>query len=357
MKAIDGALSPSLTDSLRLHFAPDAPFWREHHYDPFNNCSRSVGYFSYQTSRFDASQADSRPRNLPEHVVQAVFNHVQRAFPRLAAQCGVAEWWVHSRPHACGHQMHFDSDETFLRDGGAPTHPLVSCVIYLEEGASNRKKKHSSGPPAGGMCGGPTLITNQVLGGGLATEGWMVMPHPDRLVMFDARYLHGVVPGQGVGPQSASASVNAPNAPSDPARAEEEPPRRRLTFMIGFWKTLRARQQPPGKLGAGQHFPPRSTQGITWNGAMCPVTPEGGGGKGKGGGEERCLYYAPPSAVTNGADDASLIAVERPSSHAHEDTSAVREVDLLYVPAVWEKSNPKHPSTQPPAYDACFQGF
>ena len=55
-------------------------------------------------------------------------------------------------------------------------------------------------------------MTNQLLSGPLATEGWMVMPKTNRLVIFDATYLHGVVPGRHTNPC---------------------PFERRLTFMIG----------------------------------------------------------------------------------------------------------------------------
>lgn len=42
-----------------------------------------------------------------------------------------------------------------------------------------------------GCVGGPTLMTNQLLGGPLATRGWLAFPATNRLTMFDARYLHG----------------------------------------------------------------------------------------------------------------------------------------------------------------------
>ena len=42
----------------------------------------------------------------------------------------------------------------------------------------------------------------------------------NRLVVFDAKYLHGVIPGRGTNP---------------------DPNKRRLTFMVGFWKDIKAR--------------------------------------------------------------------------------------------------------------------
>lgn len=83
---------------------------------------------------------------------------------------------MHSRPHTSGHQLHFDSDETGLMQGGSAVHPIVSCVMYLTDDA-----------------GGPTLITDQTLVSGLAEQGWLSSPQTNRLLAFDARFLHGAV--------------------------------------------------------------------------------------------------------------------------------------------------------------------
>jgi len=52
----------------------------------------------------------------------------------------------------------------------------------------------------------------------------MVLPKSNRCVMFDAQYLHGVIPGRGV---NSSPHTNA----------------RRLTFMVGFWKDIAAKDR------------------------------------------------------------------------------------------------------------------
>src|SRR4051812_969890 len=39
-----------------------------------------------------------------------------------------AEWWAHCRPHASGHQLHFDSDD---EGRGGVRNPSVSTVLYL----------------------------------------------------------------------------------------------------------------------------------------------------------------------------------------------------------------------------------
>ena len=64
-----------------------------------------------------------------------------------------AEWWVHSRSHTSGHQLHFDSDETRIEGGGTPRHPIASIVIYLGQND----------------VGGPTLVTDQLLGNDVYT--------------------------------------------------------------------------------------------------------------------------------------------------------------------------------------------
>ena len=291
-RALDGALAPVLLDALRASFGPDSLFWQEHNYDPFLNCSRSVGYFSYV---FDLNAGKAAPRNLPEQAVLAVYAQLQRLFPQQAAECGVAEWWVHSRPHSCGHQLHFDSDETFIADGGAPTHPLVSCVVYLEEGDE--------------ACGGPTLVTDQVLGGGLATEGWLCAPARGRTLLFDAKYLHGVVPGHGVVPASA------PDARTT-AVSHTSHGRRRLSFMVGFWRKLRARQRGPGNPGPGQDYPAEGSPRSSWRGDMGTVE------------------------MADGAVSGACV-----------------DVPMSHVDCVWEKSSSTAPSTGAPSYQACFQGF
>jgi hypothetical protein len=84
--------------------------------------------------------------------------------------------------------------------------------------------------------GGPTVVTDQLLSGGLGTQGWMVPPQLNRLALFDARYLHGVVPGRGLHP-----------SPHKDLR--------RLSFMVGFWSDIAARDRGVDTPGPGQPFP------------------------------------------------------------------------------------------------------
>ena len=117
--------------------------------------------------------------------------------------CTYCEMWAHNRPHATGHQLHFDSDnegQDQLR------HPVVSTVVYLSSE------------------GGPTLVTNQrTTSQQLASHGWMSFPQEHRLVAFDGRVLHGVIPGR------------------------HEVSARRVSLMLAFWKKIDSRAgETPG---------------------------------------------------------------------------------------------------------------
>jgi hypothetical protein len=142
------------------------------------------------------------------------------AFSCLTFFLPLAEWWVHSRPHCCGHQLHYDSDESRIEKGGSPQHPVASCILYLSPSE----------------IGGPTLISNQMLNQGLGTHTWLVETKENRLFVFNAKYLHGVIPGVGPIPSSNEDS-------------------RRLTLMIGFWRSLEAKDKGIDCVGAGQPFP------------------------------------------------------------------------------------------------------
>lgn len=125
--------------------------------------------------------------------------------------------------------MHFDSDETRIQHGGSPQHPIITTVTYVN-----------------GDVGGPTVVTDQTLAGPLATSGWIVPPEDNRLLAFDATYLHGVLPG--VGPTNSKDS-------------------RRLTFMVGFWRKLEAKPRGVDVAGPGQPFPDDTTK-MNWSKEM-----------------------------------------------------------------------------------------
>lgn len=138
---------------------------------------------------------------------------------------------------APGHQLHFDSDD---EGQGGVRHPIVTAIVYLSDNTSPAQRQgtchqsngnnvsngYSNNPDSSskhdttqgstcschgsgcagqaGRCdcrqqdwvGGPTLMTDQVLGGPLATQGWLAYPATNRVVFFDGRYLHGEWPMQ-----------------------------------------------------------------------------------------------------------------------------------------------------------------
>ncbi len=181
---------------LRNFFSPNALFWKYHNYNEFE----STGYFSY------LYDLETVPTNLVEQVAQSIFTFIKSKFPEKAKRIKKAEWWAHCRPHNMGHQMHYDSEN---EGKGFVRHPIFSTVLYLSEDCH---------------VGGPTFITNQLLSSSnLADKGWLIFPKENRMALFNASYLHGVIPGKGVTPNSKS---------------------RRITFMIGFWDDIDAIKGP-----------------------------------------------------------------------------------------------------------------
>ena len=204
--AIDGALPEGMLRRLCTALDPASPFWQEHGYA----CGAYASpFFSY------VHALNCAPRHGFERVIHAVLRHVRARFP-AASQARYAEWWAHCRPHGVGHQLHFDS----ANEGrGALRHPIVSTALYLTSDV-----------------GGPTLVTTQASGDtSLASAGYMAPPRRNRLLMFDGRLLHGVLPGRGVVPP-----------------AQGSPPRR-VTLMIAFWPSLRERPAP--RPAAARPFP------------------------------------------------------------------------------------------------------
>lgn len=340
VKAFDNAVNSSVVAHLQSVFRPDSPFWSEHNYDTVLNASATAGYFSYLYPLKERSPVCSIEQIIQQYIYPAVCEQFPQAaeanigtyktlscysrplaldpdthfFPCFCCIL-LAEWWVHSRPHSNGHQLHFDSDETRIMSGRAPAHPLVSSVLYLND-----------------TVGGPTVVTNQRLAGPLATEGWMVMPKLNRMVMFDSQYLHGVIPGRGCNPL--------------PHQNQ-----RRLTFMVGFWKEIAAKDRGLDNAGPGQPFPDATRTKYTWPREMQLA--------GEVSGSVFNFAGAGPSKAAAGASSAS--------------TGVAEAVDPIYLSAIWEPVDSgltaegtgtegavkKVPSTvaATPHYSTCFQGF
>eukprot|EP00775_Hariotina_reticulata_P007157 gene7157-7372_t len=224
LQVVDHAVPQELLHHLQQAFAPSAPFWSEH-------CYGRVGYFSYFFA-LDAPRTSSM-HQLAQHLQQLAA----RYFPAVA-EAKYAEFWAHCRRHSSGHQLHFDSDD---EGQGGVRNPIISTVLYLSTHSGNdsglesdqlqsagatHHTDNSSSSSSNDDCrqdfvGGPTLVTNQELGGSLATHGWLAFPAVNRLTMFDGRFLHGVVPGRGPSPSTEG---------------------RRCTLMVAFWKKLQCRR-------------------------------------------------------------------------------------------------------------------
>jgi len=129
VKIVDNVLQETgLIEHLQYIFRSQSPFWSEHNYNTTLNCSRSVGYFSYLFPLFDRPACCS-----VEQIIPYIYSMACEHFPSVR-DAKYAEWWVHTRPHSNGHQLHFDSDETRIEAGQSAAHPIVSCVLFLSEG-------------------------------------------------------------------------------------------------------------------------------------------------------------------------------------------------------------------------------
>ena len=194
-------------------------------------------------------------------------------------------------------------------------------------------------------------VTDQLLEDDqLADRGWLYEGATNRLVIFDAKYLHGmrvilypismlfsgilmiivvifivgVIPGRGV---ASSASPSA----------------RRLTFMVGFWRNICAQPRGKDSPGPGQPLPDPLSTSYTWVNEV----------------------YTAPSVPDTPTDTHTL---SEPSDILL--TSAeLKYVSPVYVDRIWERVGlssssgtggggrvPDFPS-KTPQYNECFQGF
>eukprot|EP01060_Flectonema_neradi_P007370 TRINITY_DN15128_c0_g1_i2.p1 TRINITY_DN15128_c0_g1~~TRINITY_DN15128_c0_g1_i2.p1 ORF type:complete len:443 (+),score=65.95 TRINITY_DN15128_c0_g1_i2:40-1329(+) len=210
--AFDNVLPDTLFDSLKHAFRPNSPFWAEHNY--------RVGVTPYFSYRHDL---DSEPTTIIDQAIQEVASLMIKEIlskNKTSEQPLYAEWWVHSRPHPHGHQMHFDADN---EGKGGVRNPLANCILFLSEG-----------------CGGPTLVTSQEYGKSeLSQEGWLAYSKENRIVAYPANVLHGVIPGRGPVP---------------------DPSARRLTLMIALWGKSGCKLRPSPVQGASRPYPVKKQQ-------------------------------------------------------------------------------------------------
>ena len=205
----------SMLDAVFLN--PNNCYWTDHNY----SVEPPSPYFSYLIPLQKTSET-----NLNSGIISLVSrlkNFLKSLYPvENASYC---EMWAHNRPHATGHQFHFDSDN----EGCTKTirNPICSCVLYLT-----------------GNIGGPSVITNQRLASqNLATAGWMSYPEVGRLLVFDGKFLHGVIPGK------AHYSI------ADDLKADCR--YRRVSVMFAFWTKIRVRDNSL-ICGAAKAFPEKA---------------------------------------------------------------------------------------------------
>ena len=206
---VDNFLSQAELEGLQSVFeSTTASYWTSHDYA----VEPPSPYFSYVLT---LEQIETDGFGFIGKLIQKVLHCslLTDKFPKLS-NTRYIEMWAHNRPHASGHQLHFDSDD---EGRGGIRNPIISTILYIADGDDD-------------IAGGPSMVTNQKLSDEkLASKGWMSSPKPYRLVAFDGRYLHGVVPGKGT--QQG----------------------RRVTLMFAFWDDIKIRRGL-GK-GSARPFP------------------------------------------------------------------------------------------------------
>lgn len=205
---LDDFLHPTELQHLQGIFEnPSASYWTDHSYQ----VEPPSPYFSYVMDL-----RSTPPKGFLGRLAHQIrqLPQLQTKFPQLA-QTHFVELWAHNRPHASGHQLHFDSDDEGR--GGDIRNPVCSTILYLTSDHKN-------------AAGGPSLVTNQRLASKhLATKGWLAHTKSRRLVVFDGSVLHGVIPGKGVNEG------------------------RRVTLMMAFWKHIQIRDDKTP--GSARPFP------------------------------------------------------------------------------------------------------
>jgi hypothetical protein len=164
--------------------------------------------------------------------------------------------WAHNRPHATGHQFHFDSDNEGMT-GTSIRNPICSLVIYLSSNDT----------------GGPSIVTNQRLQSRLIAEKcWFCYPNmrstntctnekdiqnnststeesnvennkinnnnSNLCCVFEGNLLHGVVPGK---PMHITTILPENNNDSVKNTSSNDDDDHRVTVMFAFWRRIRVR--------------------------------------------------------------------------------------------------------------------
>jgi hypothetical protein len=234
--AAEGAVPPPAFAALQRALGPlDAAYWTHHNY----SVEPPSPYFSFviPTSASLLTGADES-LGVIGVLIQTVYQLGQKRFgDEKMAKVHFAELWAHNRPHASGHQLHYDSDD---EGRGGIRNPIVTSVLFLQ-----------------GEVGGPTLLTTQRLKDNhLCEYGWLCHPKEGRLLVFDGTVLHGVIPGKGVSPSVGQ---------------------RRVTVMVALWEHIQTR--PGDGPGSARPFPqekplPQWAKDITLRVSTTPISTE-----------------------------------------------------------------------------------
>jgi len=229
---IDNFLHPTELEHLQDTFQDlDSDYWTYHNYQ----VEPPTPYFSYVMDlrkKDDGYGFLGRLAHEIQHLPQLISH-----FPQLQ-HAHMVEVWAHNRPHASGHQLHFDSDD---EGRGGVRNPICSTILYLSDDPT---------------VGGPSLVTNQrLISTHLATKGWLAHPRPRRLVVFDGSVLHGVIPGKGVPSRSNLTSGST-------ERKSGTTGGRRVTLMMAFWKDIQIRDEMTP--GSARPFPRQSKDQPRW---------------------------------------------------------------------------------------------
>ena len=292
-RIIDGFLSDIELERLRSVFSsPSANYWTIHNY----RVEPPSPYFSYVIPL-----AEMRNNGGPANKFGFIRTLIEKILscPMLVEKFAelpdaqFVEMWSHNRPHASGHQMHFDSDD---EGRGGVKNPIISTILYITacEQVKNDVDDCTS------YTGGPSLVTNQKLeSGSLATRGWLAYPKPKRLVAFDGRYLHGVVPGKGVSTKNS----------------------RRVTLMFAFWKDLKVRRGIGP--GSARPFPIKKNDNTI------------------------------PEWASKLTDQINEIEMKQTANETYKETCPI-ELDTIYEEL---NGKPWKTSIEMPSYDEVFQGF
>lgn len=366
-------LDDFLTTAELLHLQhafldPSASYWTDHNY----SVEPPSPYFSYVMELSENKDGnDGDGYGFIGHLARKVWRcpRLRSQFPRLMQQQQqqqqrrrhqnnhiYVEVWAHNRPHASGHQLHFDSDDEGR--GKTVRNPIMSTILYLSgngaddgndggnDGGTNNNN-HGRRSSLGGVVGGPSLITNQRLDSTrLATKGWLAHGMPRRMVAFDGQVLHGVVPGKGVVVIGGGGCGGGGGGDGG----------RRVTLMMAFWEDIQIR--PGTNPGSARPWPKKRGK-------------DGQDGSGHAAGTDAATTHLLPDWASHlmrtdvvgvavdscGGNNNNNNKAKRPSS---PPSYSYREVDPIVLSHVYEHldGRPWRGDDGPmPDYEQVFQGF